>query len=185
LNGVQVLVNGTPAPLYYVQPGTSGQINFQVPFEAGTGGATITVKVNGTTVAQGNTNTAAASPGIFTIDFVARQGAILNQDYSLNSSSVRAHRGDVIQVFGTGEGPLQTSLADGVAPQTYSVSSQTPAAYVSNVPATVQFSGVVGYPGLWQINVVVPDRPFITGPTPLVIVQNGVQSNPVTFWVVD
>ena len=31
LGGVQVLVNGMPAPLYYVSP---GQINFQIPYEA-------------------------------------------------------------------------------------------------------------------------------------------------------
>lgn len=187
LNGVQVWINGKAAPLYYVQPGGngSGQINFQVPFEAASGAAGVTVTVNGTAVAQGTMKIAPVSPGIFTIDFAARQGAILNQDYSLNSASSRAQRGDVIQVFGTGQGPLQTSLEDGRAPQSYSMSSQTPAAYVAGVPAAVQFSGVVGYPGLWQINVVVPDRPFITGPTPLVLVQNGVQSNPVTFWVVD
>ena len=44
LGGVQVLVNGTPAPLLYVSP---TQINFQIPYEALGGNATVVVVSGG------------------------------------------------------------------------------------------------------------------------------------------
>lgn len=188
LGNLQVLVNGTAAPLYAVVPATatqSGQINFQVPASTGAGSATVQVKLNGSLVAQGTMTTASVSPGVFLTDYGARQGAILNQNYSVNSSGTRAKRGEVIQIFGTGQGVLDTAVADGAAPSPYAKSSLTPKVYIANVEASVQFSGVVGYPGLWQINAVVPDRPFVSGPTPLVVTINGVQGNHATFWVVD
>ncbi len=45
LDGIQVLVNGTAAPLYYVSP---GQINFEIPIDAATGDGTVQVVRNGT-----------------------------------------------------------------------------------------------------------------------------------------
>lgn len=186
---VQVLVNNVASPLYAVVPGTAsakGQINFQVPAGTTAGAAaTIQVTLNGAPIAQGTMTTSTVSPGVFVTDYVPRQGAILNQDSSVNSASVRAKRGDVIQIFGTGQGPLQTAVDDGQAPATYALSSLTPTVYIGDVQASVKFSGVVGYPGFWQINAVVPDRAFITGQVPLVLVLNGVQSNQSTFWVVD
>ncbi|MEO8662832.1 MAG: hypothetical protein ABI693_30510 [Bryobacteraceae bacterium] len=186
LGRLQVLVNGVPSPIYAVVPASasnSGQINFQVP--AGAPGGIVQVKLNGQLVGQGTMTVNAVSPGIFLLDYNTLQGAILNQDFSVNSISSRAKRGDVIQIYGTGQGALQTSVVDGAAPSTYALSGVTPKVYIGDVETTVQFSGVVGYPGLWQINAVVPDRLFINGPTPLVVVMNGVQSNQSTFWVVE
>ena len=40
LGGTQVLVNGQPAPVYYVSP---GQINFEIPIDAAIGDATVQV----------------------------------------------------------------------------------------------------------------------------------------------
>jgi uncharacterized protein (TIGR03437 family) len=186
LGGLEVLVNGVPSPIYAVVPASasnSGQINFQVP--AGAAGGTVQVKLNGQVVGQGTMTVNTVSPGIFLLDYSSLQGAILNQDFSVNSISSRAKRGDVIQIYGTGQGGLQTPVTDGYAPSTYALSALTPKVYIGDVETSVQFSGVVGYPGFWQVNAVVPDRPFITGPTPLVLVLNGVQSNHSTFWVVE
>lgn len=185
---VQVLVNGTAAPLYYVGPSTSsstGQINFQVPAAVSAGGGSVVVTVNGTEVARGAMSTATVSPGIFITDYTSRQGAILNQDNSVNTMSSRAHRGDVIQIFGTGQGALQTTVEDGHAARSLAHSTLTPSVYISGVETTVTFSGVNEYPGLWQINAAVPNRPFITGPVPVVLTINGVQSNQAIVWVVD
>lgn len=186
LGGLQVLVNGVPAPIYAVVPASasnSGQINFQVP--AGAAGGTVQVKLNGQVVGQGTMTVNTVSPGIFLLDYNSLQGAILNQDFSVNSISARAKRGDVIQIYGTGQGALQTPVVDGAAPSSFALSAIPPKVYIGDVETTVQFSGVVGYPGFWQINAVVPDRPFITGPTPVVVLLNGVQSNQSTFWVVE
>ena len=189
LSGVQVLVNNVPAPLYWAGPTTTtapGQINFQVPSGTPAGAAaTVQVTLNGSIIAQGTMSTSTASPGVFVTDYAPRQGAILNQNYAVNSVTARAKRGEVIQIYGTGVGALQTAVPDGAAPETYAVSVLTPKVYIGDLEASVQFSGVVGYPGFWQINAVVPNRPFISGQVPLVVVLNGIQSNQSTFWVVD
>lgn len=190
LSGIQVFVNGVASPVFFVAPAISsanGQINFQVPSGTAPGGATVQVKLNGAIIAQGTMTTDAVSPGVFFSGSFSgeRHGAILNQDSSYNNSTNRAKRLDVIQIFGTGQGGLQTAVADGTAPSPYALSSLPAKVYIADVEASVQFSGVTGYPGLWQINAVVPDRPFISGLTPLVVVINGVQSNQATFWVVD
>ena len=44
MSGVAVTINGLPAPLYYISP---GQINVQVPYEAGAGPAVLGVNNNG------------------------------------------------------------------------------------------------------------------------------------------
>jgi uncharacterized protein (TIGR03437 family) len=52
------------------------------------------------------------------------------------------------------------------------------------VEAQVQFSGLnPDAPGLWQINVFVPDRPFITGRVPVRVFMDGVDSNEVALFV--
>ena len=59
-----------------------------------------------------------------------------------------------------------------------------PEVYVSVAPATVQFAGLSPqFPGVWQVNAVVPDRPYVTGEVPLVILSSGVESNTSTVWV--
>jgi len=67
LDGVQVQVTDSAgvarnAPLFYVSP---AQINFQNPSGASTGAATITVLLNGNTVAQGTTLVEQVTPGLF------------------------------------------------------------------------------------------------------------------------
>src|SRR5438876_5231575 len=47
--GTSVLVNGTPAPLFFVSP---SQINAQLPYEIQPGPATLVVTVNGVSSAQ-------------------------------------------------------------------------------------------------------------------------------------
>lgn len=186
LGPVQLIVNGVPAPLYYVSPASGpnrGQINFQVPAGTQTGQATIQVTVNGTNVAQGNAVVVPVSPGIFVSNLVSLQGAVLNQNNGLNAPGIKARQGEVIQIFATGGGPLQTPVMDGVAPTPFSNTTYTPQVFFGDTQATVQFSGVAGYPGLWQINAYVPARSAVTGLVPIYVVQNGVPSNQITVWI--
>jgi len=184
LASTRVLVSGVAAPLYFV---SAQQINFQVPQATGFGRVDVVVEVNGSVVASGTVDVLEVSPGIFELGPRPNpQGAILNQDNSVNGPDSRAARGEVIQIFGTGQGPLETSVADGKAPAPFSRSVHKPKVYIQAVELTdeeVTFSGVSGYPGLWQINAVVPNRSFIAGQVPLVVVIDNVPSNPTTFWV--
>ena len=63
ISGVEVLVNGIAAPLYYVAP---GQLNVQIPYETtASGSAVASINNNGQVTTQ-SFQMAAAAPGIFT-----------------------------------------------------------------------------------------------------------------------
>src|SRR5207248_4686946 len=114
LNGIQVLFNGSPVPLFYADP---NQINFQAPALAPQSGTadvqvieTATGRVLGdTTVLMNDVN-----PGLFT---VAGNGsgaaAALNEDNTINSQTNPAVQGSVIQLFGTGQGFIAGAPPDG------------------------------------------------------------------------
>lgn len=186
LGGVQVQVNGVPAPLLAVSP---SQINFQVPSAIAVGNAQIAISVHGQDVAKETAQVVSSSPGIFLTDFFSldRPGAVLTETNQLTDSTVRVKRNDVIQIFATGAGPLTPTVADG-APAPAAPLAQTilsPRVFIGNEEATVKFSGLApGYVALWQVNAQVPDVDTITGQVPVVIVApGGYASNAVTIWV--
>ena len=111
LEGVQVLMNGTPAPLLYVGP---NQINLQVPFEIGQSydfSPPIQVQVilpSGTLAMQ---FAESQSLGLFTSGG-GPYAAALNQDGTVNSAAKPAAPGSVVTLFGTGANWL-SALTDG------------------------------------------------------------------------
>ena len=101
LSGVQVLFNGTAAPLLYV---SASQVNAIVPYQvAGARVASVQLTTNGSAAPEWDVPVAPSAPGIFTI-VSSLQAAMLNQDNSVNSPSNPAARDSVIQIFATGEG---------------------------------------------------------------------------------
>lgn len=92
LGGTQVLFDGRPAALTYV---SAVQVNAVVPFEvSGNPTTTMTVNYQEGTSAPSILNVQAASPGIYTLDGSGSgAGAVLNQDYSINSVARPAARG--------------------------------------------------------------------------------------------
>ena len=158
LSGTRVLVNGAAARLIAVRP---GQINFQVPWATAAGEASVQVVEGGNAIAIGTMSVVAVAPGLFSTDLLdpARPGAVLNQDFSLNSDTKPAHGGDYIQIYGTGQGATNPTVDDGTAgpgdPYARSVSDAR--IYIGAVGTEVQFSGLsTQSPGLWQLNVKVP-----------------------------
>ena len=113
LNGVSVLINNKPAPLYFVSP---GQLNVLVPFA--TTGPTATIVVQNGSV---NSNTvtvpvAATSPGIYSLDQSGSgAGAILHADYSLVNAAKPAAGGETVLIYLTGMGTVTPPVADGTA----------------------------------------------------------------------
>ena len=95
LLSVQVLVNGTAAPIFAVD-NVNGQeqINFQVPYEVSGSTATVQVVDNGS---AGNSITVpviAARPGMFTYTVGSTTyGAILHADYTLANTGHPSRRG--------------------------------------------------------------------------------------------
>jgi uncharacterized protein (TIGR03437 family) len=183
LGGVSVRVAGIAAPLHFV---STRQINIQVPFGAPAGLQVIDVNTGGSTL-SGKIRVVNAAPGIFTQDVATPpKGAILNQDSSLNAESRPARRGEVVQIFGSGPGRFSASVSDGAASPTSPLASteSVPQVFIGGVPAVVQFSGLApGLVGLWQVNAIIPERPFLSGRVPVVIFVDGVDTNEVTLFV--
>ena len=141
---------------------TPTQINVFVPYWVAPGKSTAVIVQTDTAVSSPVlVPVAAAAPGLATADQSGSgQGAILNQDSSLNSAANPAARGSVISLFGTGEGPVSPQLVSGdlsistpfstpVAPVTVTIGGQ---------PAAISYAGAAPLApiGIFQINVTVP-----------------------------
>jgi uncharacterized protein (TIGR03437 family) len=88
----------------------------------------------------------------------------------------------------TGQGNnVDNPVTDGNAPTgAESPTTVAPRVFVAGVEAQVLFSGLFPlFPGLWQVNAMVPDEAYITGAVPLVVTFNNVPSNTVFFWVAE
>jgi uncharacterized protein (TIGR03437 family) len=177
LAGSQVLINGVAAPMLYAQ---SSQVNAIVPFESN-GASSIAVQAtyNNMTSASSTVPMQQAAPALFTASSTGTgQGAILNQDNSVNSSGNPAHPGTIVALYGTGGGLFQTSLGDGTTAGATSLKLPV-TAQVGGADAQVVYAGSA--PGLvaggFQINVTIPPG-TAAGNVPVVVFVNGVASQP-------
>ena len=170
LAGTQVLVDGAPVPLLFASAGMTAAI---LPFGVATQDIImLQVSVNGL---MGNStwmSVSGAAPGIFTNDASGSgQGAILNQDYSRNSTSNPARKGEAVAVYTTGLGSVSPAVADGaLTPGTPSWQVQLPSATVDGQAATVLYAGTAPglVAGVGQVNVVIPQAAR-SGSVPVVI----------------
>jgi uncharacterized protein (TIGR03437 family) len=158
MQSLQVLLNGTPVPLYYVSP---GQINCLIPNNAPTSG-TADLQVlrtdDGQTLGDTTINMTTVAPGIFTLNGGKGQAAAINDDGTANSSSNPVGRGHVLQVFGTGVGNISGAPNDGSAVTGPLQTAAQTQAYINGIPCTVQYSGLApGQVGVWQVNVLIAD----------------------------
>jgi trimeric autotransporter adhesin len=169
LSNTQVLFDGTPAPIIAV---TNGQVNVMVPYGvSGRASTAVQVSYLGVPSAAINYNVALTVPGIYTLNQAGSgQGAIENQDFSINGSSNPAAKGSVVSIYMTGEGitsppsvtgQLAVSLNKPVLPVT---------ATINGVAATVQYAGSAPGEvyGVMQVNVLIPAS-TPTGTLPIVI----------------
>ena len=171
LGGVRLLIDGRPAPLYYV---SDRQINFIVPAR-GAGSASLEV-------VSGNRRVAVPhavpmrdfDPGIFFSG--DSEGAILHAGTGQTTLQRPAAAGDVLEIYSTGLGPVVNSSAFAGLQETV----VTPTVLIGGLPATVRFSGLSpAYPGLYQVNAAVPAG-LAAGPQEVQLFsQSGVRSNTV------
>jgi uncharacterized protein (TIGR03437 family) len=157
LGGVQVTINGLPAPIYYVMPGVIAAI---VPYAVGTSIANIQV-INGGV--QSNTVSEfinLTTPGVFTnpSDGVG-YAAALHADYTDVTPQSPAQPGETISVYLTGLGTVNPVIPDGSAGPTGTLSqaTNTTTADISGVTATVGYAGLAPQlAGLYQVNLTIP-----------------------------
>jgi len=164
----QVLVNGKAAT---ISAAVATQVNFTLPSATAVGPATFSVRAGGKELASGQAAIASAGPGLFVLQPLdpTQPGAILNQDSTVNSAANVAAAGSILQIYGTGHGPLDASQS---APVQVIVGGQ---------PAQVLYSNEMGIPGLWQINIQLPAG--LTGQLPVYVIAGNTASNAVTVWV--
>ena len=204
LQNVEVLVNGTPAPLFYLG---NSQINFQVPSSTPTTGSVeVTIERTDTGQILGDSYLAmnTVAPALFTLNSSGQgQVVALNQDNTVNGPTNPAANGTVIQFFGTGQGIVPNQPADGTAATGLSPTPYIPQVIIGSAAANnplpaanVQYSGLApGLVGVWQINALIPSTVAPTASSPgqqtrVGIVVNGNSSTGIagatlvtTIWV--
>jgi uncharacterized protein (TIGR03437 family) len=163
----RVLFDGVAAPLLYVAP---NQISAIVPYEvSGKPQTTIQVQYQGRSTNPVALPVDPSYPALFTMDgsggasvggvVNSTQGAILNQNGSVNSSTNPASRGSVIVLFGTGEGMTTPAGVDGkIAATTFPKPLMPVTVTIGGRPAQVQYAGTapLDVAGVLQINATVP-----------------------------
>jgi uncharacterized protein (TIGR03437 family) len=101
VGGVQVLFDGTPAPVLYAQ---SQQINAIAPAFTDQLITTVTVTYNGQLFVVTGTPVVPANPGVFRLSGASSQAAAVNQDLTINGPSNPAPPGSIVSIWATGLG---------------------------------------------------------------------------------
>jgi uncharacterized protein (TIGR03437 family) len=188
LAGVTILVQGVPAPILAVADVPSAgfqQINFQVPFN------TDTTKANLVEVRYQGFSTYSIPQTIAPGIFVLSDGTPAIQhaaDYSLVTASNPANPGEVIVVYLTGLGYVETPVPSGVPPSGPDA-IYTGYAIVTSAVGTVIYAGLSpGNVGLYQMNVQLPNNLapgnlnfWVNWPLNLWPIESDLQSNTVTI----
>lgn len=154
--GLQVLIDGTPAPVLFAGP---NQINVQAPFELAQSYGVPQVAVTWPSGDVSLPLPRAQSIGFFTAD--GFHASALNQDGTVNSPSNPAAAGTVVSLFGTGA-QWPSGLQDGAA-----AAGAMPLDQESNkfemvdgpgTPLTILYEGAAPglIDGVFQINVLLP-----------------------------
>jgi uncharacterized protein (TIGR03437 family) len=162
----QVEVAGAAAAVVTTSP---FQLNVQVPLETAPGAQSVVVR-SPYGVARQPVDISLVAPAIFVS---GTQGAVLNQDYSLNSSLNPGRRGQTLIVYCTGLGAV--SAAGQLSPVRKPVT-----VLLQGRELQPAFAGLApSFIGLYQVNVPVPSDLPPGLDLPLALSQENVQSNAV------
>jgi uncharacterized protein (TIGR03437 family) len=162
-----VSVNGTPTPLLYA---SDTQVNLLAPANLSPGPADISVTTYAGASPSFKVQVNTYAPGIF-FDTASGYGAVLIAGTSDVTQVHPAAWGDYLEIYCTGLGPLNGQNQ-----------TATPQVTIAGVNAPVLFSGLSNVPGLYQVNVQVPDG-IASGKQALSLSIAGVASNTVSVQI--
>ena len=174
LAGTRVLFDGAPAPVVYT---LDNQLSAIAPFSiAGKTATAVRVEYQGIQSDPVTVPVSTAAPGIFSTQATGQgQGAVLNQDYTLNTAANPAARGSVVMIYGTGAGAMDPAVLDGqlvgdVLPKPV----RAVTVQIGGTDATVVYAGAAPgmATGLIQVNAQVPDG-VTPGPSVPVTIKVG------------
>ena len=165
LNGVQLLINNTPAPLYAI---TATQVFAVVPYSLTGPTASIVLTSGGTNSNTVTVPVAATSPGVASqTQNGIGAAAITHADNRLVTPLAPALRGETVVVYLTGLGAVTPPVPDGTAApsKTLSKTSSVQTIYLNgdcpNAPncdaSNIVYQGLApGFAGLYQVNFTIP-----------------------------
>ena len=164
VENTQVTIGGVAAPILYASP---TQINTIVPFGVSGASTELEILYQGQSTASTTLAVQAASPAIFSLKSSGGgQGAILNQDGSVNSSTNPAAPGSVISLFATGAGVTTPASIDGaLTTSPYPAPDLAVSVTINGQAAQVTYAGAAPglVAGVLQVNVVLPaDTPDVS-----------------------
>jgi uncharacterized protein (TIGR03437 family) len=161
--GTQVTFDGVPAAIIYTR---NTLVSVMVPYEvAGRVSTAMVVTYNGASSTPLQLRVVDTAPGVYTTTQTGSgQGAILNQNGSVNSAANPEVAGNYIQIFGTGEGQTSPAGVDGaVLPSRLPLPVPNAAVSVTiggiTVPASdINYAGEAPgtVSGVFQVNAKVP-----------------------------
>jgi uncharacterized protein (TIGR03437 family) len=179
--GTSVLIGGVPAPILYAQ---ANPVNAVAPYEiAGTTSTTLQVEYQGQRTSAMSLSVAPSAPAIFTVNGSgAGQGAILNQDGTLNSAANPAAKGSIIALFATGDGvesPAQTDGAFTAAPYPMTAANVGVLIGAAQEAAEILYAGAAPtlVAGALQVNARIPANLNESGQVPILLVVGGLSGS--------
>jgi len=183
--GLQMLVNGVPSAIYSWEQNVF--MNFVIPWEAPTSGSAEFLLFNPTTqeiVAAGNSQMTVADPAFRTTNL---QGwgqvlAINSTNGTLNGPQNPVGIGETLTLSLTGQGLVANPPANGFAPSGPVPTNPLDLHIFINGAAVptqnILFSGLdPTYPGLWTINIRIPNGSTVGKAIPILVLMRGVLSN--------
>jgi uncharacterized protein (TIGR03437 family) len=174
-----VLFDGVPAPLIYA---SAGQTTAIVPYSvAGKTSTQMSILYQGRASTPIAVPVAPSAPALFSADSSGKgNGAIFNQDNSLNLPSNPAAQGSIVVLFGTGEGQTNPLGQTGrIAISVYPKPVLPVAVTIGGVSANVAYVGAAPslVSGVFQINATVPSG-IASGAAPVVVKVGAASSQP-------
>ena len=176
LGRTKVLFDGTPGA---ITVWSTFQINVFVPYWLTPGKSTVVTVQTDTALSPAVVvPVVSAAPGLATADQSGSgQGAILNQDLSLNGPANPAARSSIISLFGTGEGLISPLLPSGdlSISTPYSTTVAPVTATIGGQRAEVTYAGAAPLApvGIVQINVKIPAA-VSPGAAPVIVSVGGI-----------
>jgi uncharacterized protein (TIGR03437 family) len=183
LDGIRVLVNDRPAPVYY---GSYGQVNFQIPYDAAPGDAVVRVEREGQRGNPVSVTIVPAATRLLRLG-LGDYGIIVNQDGTFpipatpGIASRPARAGEALVIYAIGLGPTTPPAASGAGAPLDPLARVEPpfqvvfARGLGGGPAVDPlFAGLTpGFVGLYQVNVLIPAELSGAGDHVRVMLQRG------------